>query len=544
MGPRKRSKPNPQSKSELSLESLDPKPATETQADAVPSTLPPTKAGDLKHLREDTSVGKQAATVRTSLLLLNSGIPDLFQSPSISDAKWYGSWPRGFKSNPITQVARESISATNDIASTFLVSPATKSTQSSASSLKSPALRRLSRSVKSSTSSPSILAANPNSDVSSSPSGTATPLLTPSSEPPQLLVPKRDVDFQIPEKSHQEISQDISSSQHPPATVTQAKTDLTDPKKTIGDSSKWVSWFSKSSTALSHDSPVSDGTSAKIEPSPKGPSEQQGTLNLPKPGPVDDFNPAPGLEEPPPSLSSSPVHPAAAQAEPRNWSWLGLWKDAAIQPKDTITITNVEPIKEANHSSTPPEPTNDSENVSKPSSLDTSSAIQPSALSKSAGWTFWSKDRSQEESSKPTETTGKLVLAKLPSQSPPDNDVTADAPKNKTKSAKQEKSQSTDIPNGTESAELVKVQPPKGKTSSTAVVDSNSKSTEKADVRTKKDPVNLVLPAFKNTYKAVGKPSFVQQISRLLKYTRPPDIRHVNLLQEPARIRNALVIVR
>lgn len=476
---------------------------------------------------------------------MSSGIPDLFQSPSITDAKWYGSWPRGFKSNPITQVARESISATNDVASTFLASSATKATQSSASSLKSPALRRLSRSIKSSTSSPSILAANPHSDVPSSLSGTATPLLTPSSEHPPLLVPKRDViELQTPEKSHQEISQDICGSQDPPATVAQAKTELTDPNKTIGDPSKWISWFSKSSTALAHDPSAGEGTSAKIKPSQKGPSEQHDTLNLFKPGPVDDSKPAPGLEESPPSLSSGPAHPATAEAEPRNWSWLGLWKDAEIQSKNSIAVTNAEPIKEVSDSPTPPEPIIGSENVSKPSSLDNSIAVQPSALSKSAGWTFWSKDRSQDENSGQTGTAGKLVLAELPSQSRPDHDVIADAPKNKANPGKQEKPQLTDTPIGIESTELVKAQPSKGKTSSPAVVDSSTKATEKSDLRTKKDPVNLVLPAFRNTYKAVGKPSFIQQISRLLKYSRPPDTKHVNLLQEPARVRNALAIVR
>lgn len=478
-------------------------------------------------------------------LLLSLAIPDSFQSPSITDAKWYGSWPRGFKSNPITQVARESISATNDVASAFLASPVTNATHSSASSFKSPALRRLSRSVKSSTSSPSILPVIPNSDIPSSPSGTTTPLLTPSSESPQLLVPKKGVvELQIPEKSHEEISQDVSGSQDPPVTVMQTKADLTDANNATSDPSKWTSWFSKSSTALSHDPPATDGTSAKIEPSLKGPSVQHGALTLAKSGPVEDFKPAPELEGSPLSLSSGPVHPATAPAEPRNWSWLGLWKDATIQPKNSMTVTNEEPIKEANHSPPPPEPTNDSENVSKPSSLGNPTALQPSALSKSAGWTFWSKDRSQDESSGPTGTTGKLVLAELPSQSPPDNDVIVDTLKNKTKSGKQEKPQLADMPNGIESTELVKAQPSKGKTSSTAVVDSNTKSTEKPDVRTKKDPVNLVLPAFKNTYKAVSKPSFIQQLSRLLKYARPPDTRHVNLLQEPVRIRNALAIVR
>lgn len=369
--------------------------------------------------------------------------------------------------------------------------------------------------------------------------------MTPSSESPQLLVPKSDIiESQVPEKCHQAISQDGPGSQGPPATVAQAKTESTYPNKIVGDPSTWISWFSKSSTPLAHDSPVSEVTSAKTETSPKDLSEQHGTVNLSPPGPVDDSKPAPGVGELPSSPSSDPVHPAAAQPESRNWSWLGLWKDAAIQPKNSIIVTNAEPVKEASDSPTPQEPAHDSESVSKLSSLDNPTAVQPSALSKSAGWTFWSKDRSQDESSGQTGNASKLVLAELPSQSRPDNDVLTDPPKNQTKSGKQEISQPIDTPSKIEATELVKAQPLKGKTSSNTAVDTSIKSTEKPDARVKKDPINLVLPAFKTTYKTVGKPSFFQQISRLLKYTRPPDTKHVSLLQEPARVRNALAIVR
>lgn len=368
--------------------------------------------------------------------------------------------------------------------------------------------------------------------------------MTPTSEPPQPFSPKRDViESQVPEKGHQEIPQDDSGSQNPPANVAQAETELTHPKKAIGDSSKWIGWFSKSST-LAQDPPADESVSAIVEPSSNELSEQHSTMNLSKSSPVDSKQ-ASGSEELPSSLSSGPVHPATTQTESRNWSWLGLWKDAATQPKSSITVTDVEPVKKASDSPTPQDPTNASKNITKLSTLDNSTAVQPSALSKSAGWAFWSKDRSQDESSRQTGNAGKLVLAEMPSQSRPDNDVMADAPKNMTKARKQERPLSTDLPNGIESTDLTKAQPLKGKTSSNAAVDSTIiKSTEKSDVRMKKDPTNLVLPAFKNTYKAVGKPSFIQQISWLLKYTQPPDVKHVNLLQEPARIRNALAIVR
>lgn len=287
-----------------------------------------------------------------------------------------------------------------------------------------------------------------------------------------------------------------------------------------------------------------EGTSAKIEPSPNDLNEQHGSVDLSKPSPVDDSKLALGLEELPSSSSSGPINPAVAQIESGNWTWLGLWKDAAIQPKSNVTIADSEPVKEVSDGPTPQYPTNAAEKTSKPGLSDNSMAVQPSALSKSAGWAFWSTDRSQNESSGQIGNGGKLAFAKLPSQSRSGNEVIADAPKNVPKPRKQERPQSSNIPHEIEPMELVKAQSLKGKTSSIAVVDSSIKSTEHSDVPTKKDPTNLVLPSFKNTYKAVGKPSFIQQISRLLKYTRLPDTKHVSLLQEPARIRNALAIVR
>lgn len=462
-----------------------------------------------------------------------------------TDTKWYGSWPRGFKSNPITQVARESISATNEVASTFLASPATNATQSSASSVKSPALRRLSRSIKSSASSPSIATTSVNSNIPSTSSAIPTPLLTPSSEPPRPISPNKDfIEPQVTEKRRQELPQDGAGSQNSPATAAGAETDSTLPYKAIGDPSKWITWFSKSSATVAQNSPLSADASAKLESDSKDPGEQRGTMDLSKSGPVDDSKPAPGLEELPSSISSGPVDSTASQSDSRNWSWLGFWKDAAIQPKSNVAVTDSAPITETSGSQTLRDPTNPTENASKPSLSDNSTASQPLAPSKSTGWAFWSKDRSQDESSEQVENAGKLVLAEIPTQSRPDNDVTADIPKDMPQLKKQERPRSRDIPNEVNPTELLKAQPLKGKMSSTTVVDPNIKSMEKSEVRTKKAPPNLVLPAFKNTYKAVAKPSLIQQISRLLKYTRPPDTQHVNLLQEPARIKNALAIVR
>lgn len=71
MGPRKRSKPNPQSGPERSLESRDAKPSAASQVDSVPPTSVVTKAGDLKNARRDSSGGRPEQAVWNCLLLIS-----------------------------------------------------------------------------------------------------------------------------------------------------------------------------------------------------------------------------------------------------------------------------------------------------------------------------------------------------------------------------------------------------------------------------------------------------------------------------------------
>ena len=137
-----------------------------------------------------------------------------------------------------------------------------------------------------------------------------------------------------------------------------------------------------------------------------------------------------------------------------------------------------------------------------------------------------------------------LAIAESPSQSRPGSVVTTNDSINVPKSGKRERPQSLKTPNEIEPKNLKEGQPAKGKTPSTTFVDANTKSKAQSDVLAKKNPPNLVLPSFQNTYKVRDKPSFIQQLSRLLQYTRLPDTKHVNRLQEPPKIRHALAIVR
>lgn len=279
-----------------------------------------------------------------------------------------------------------------------------------------------------------------------------------------------------------------------------------------------------------------ENTSTKIETNQSNSGQQAGS--------VDDPKPAPASEELPPPSSSNLGNPIIAQTQSKYWSWLGLWKDVAAQQKGNATVADPEPTREVSDIPKPQDPIYATQQISKPSQLDTSMIVQPSALSKTTGWAFWSKDRSQDGSSGQTMNDGKIAFADSSLQSCTENVVTAEAQKIVPKLSKPEKPRSINKTNEIESTDVSKAHSMKEKTSSTAMVDSGTNSTKQLGVSMKKDPANLVLPLFKYTYKAVGRPTLMQQLTRFLQYTRVPDTKHVSLLQDPARIRNAIAIVR
>lgn len=538
MGPRKRAKPNPQSETERPPESPKSKPRIESQTESPQSTHTLTKAEIVKDAQKESSPGRYEATVSTKSCL-HEPMPfaDLSQLPPDTSTKWYGSWPRGFKSNPITQVARESISATNDVASTLLASAASKVTQSHDSSLQSPALRRLSRSIKNSTTSLPLSATNTKINIPSSSSGITSPLLTPNSEPSQPSASKRDAaETLVPGKRHPEPSQhDDVDAQASLTTVTEVGKNSEALEVAVRDTPKWNSWFFKPSVAIIHQSAVQADAPTKVESDRNDLTERQSPIDSSKPSQVlSDVS----------SPSSANITKPSIQTDPKSWSWLGLWKDAATQPERNAIVADSGSSKESIKNSKPQDPTSAAEKSSKSDLLDTATELPPPTFSKPTGWAFWSRDRSPDESSGQTVNAGKLAIAELPSQSRPGSVAIADKPKIVPKSRKRERPQSSNIPSEINSTDLVKGQSVTGKTSSTTVIDASITSAGKSDFVKKRDPPNLVLPSFKNTYKAVSKPSFLQQISRLLQYAQLPDTKHVNILEQPLRIKNALAIVR
>lgn len=396
--------------------------------------------------------------------------------------------------------------------------------------------------MKNSTTSLPLITTNTKANITSSSSdlsdgsGTKLPSLVIKPEVSQLPIAKEVEETRVPEKGPQEIPQQDGAAPQPPPTTTGGEDKVTSPENVSGDAPKWVSWFTRPATLVVQDPTLAENNSAKSELTQKNTNDQKNS--------VSDSKPSPESEEQPQASASDLVSPTVAQAGSRNWSWLGLWNDAATQPKSNVTVIESKLVKESNDNSKPQDPTSTAEQRSKLSPLISSQVVEPLALPKSTGWAFWSQDRPQDGGSGQTADAGELAIAKVPSSSNPDNAVILDAQRLTPKPRKRERPQSLDLPDELNSKDLTKGQSVKGKTSSSVAVGSSIKSTQQPDVQAKKDPVNLVLPSFRHTYKAVGKPSFIQQLSRLLKYTRLPEPKHVSLFQDPPRIKNALAIVR
>jgi hypothetical protein len=361
---------------------------------------------------------------------------------------------------------------------------------------------------------------------------------TPNSEPPEVPDSNTDqIKSQVPEKDEQGIpQQDGADSRTPAATPIKDEDEIASPERAIDNTPRWISWFSRPATAAVQSSAILENTAAKVEPTQKHSDSQHVAPDNSKPSPV--------LEEMPPSSSSDPTIPVATRTESKYRSWLGLLNGIAAQSKSNVSLDDSNPAKELADHPKSQEPNAGSEQKSEPSPSDSFKVVQPATLSKSTGWAFWSQDRSQDRSSAKEPDTGKLVRAESPSQSVPENAVILDAQKTLPKTKKRERPQSLDISNEVESAEFSKGQTAKGKTPKDAAVDPSTKSTEHPNVQAKKQPANLVLPSFRKTYKPVTKPSLIQQLGRLLQYNSLPDTKHVNLLQDPPRIKNALAIVR
>ncbi|RVX66922.1 hypothetical protein B0A52_09046 [Exophiala mesophila] len=314
--------------------------------------------------------------------------------------------------------------------------------------------------------------------------------------------------------------------------------------------------------------------------------------------PSDPKTPADDTKEPPTVTEQSPPQDGGTKSSPEDSkpqattskrNWYQMWggeTPAEPVPPPSQTTTKEEPPKDSNK---PPEATDKrtqslkipeppaSRSTSQASSLETSPPPPlPGDASKSSGWVFWSRDRNQHAHSKSESTPhlGELAISDTPSQAKPKRasirlpeDQKPVFKPSQEESTKKEKGPKTAEDKGqsvkgsgdnpqTKDVKAVPAVKPKNvkQTGATAKAESSNataKAREPVQVDTprtgspapsKKETPNLLLPAFKDTLSPQESPTILQQLARLLYYTRDTGFKHLHVVKDPPRISNALAI--
>lgn len=301
------------------------------------------------------------------------------------------------------------------------------------------------------------------------------------------------------------------------------------------ESAGWLGWFSRSGNSED-----------------RNPTASQGTEDVGKAGDADRTTlqgTASGLPEvregfTPDQRRNSDPNPRAttAQREQQSRSWLGLWSSASPAPQNSTptSATSVTDTPSTLSPSANAEPSGPSQQTGRPDAPETLS--MPSTTDRSSGWTFWSRDTTKATSDPGLagDDAGKLAVAGTPSQTHPENAVVGDVkgvPSTLNKSGKRDRPQSLETVKDRKSTQVA--QPASIPDTTSLEVARPSKAVSTSLLKT---APNLLLPAFKGTYRALESPSLLQQLGRLLNYNKLPKQTQITLVRDPPRIRKALAV--
>ena len=460
-------------------------------------------------------------------------------SSSQSTKSWYGvTWPRIPKAAPVTQLAKDSISAVGEVASEVATSARQRTQQELTIPLKTPSLY-LSRSLGSSSRSLPLSATTTKVNISSSPlnkSERSKNDKVRDDETTQTSISGSEV-----KKDEDDRNDKVNDEQRilePKEKVPNNSIEGSEvkPQEEIADrTSSWLSWFSKGESTSSQ---APSNLSVAAEPS--NISDANSTVPeevAAKSAPSDRL-----LSESDQRRNSDP-HPLPVinlEAQQRR-SWLGYWSRDEAKPKEIVT----EPFQPANYVQGE---TSDikKDNLEDPSQNTAAKTVNESlAPSQSSGWAFWSRNSQNnldEDSAKAD--VGELAVAKSPSQSKPESaviDGDRGLPKATDKLGKSERPPSSDLQKGKKPSNVVSAST-KSSSATAGSISSSTQPPKTATTQLKDNTKNLLLPLLKQTYKATESLSLLQQLGQLLSYTKAPEPKHLNLIRDPPRIKTALTI--
>lgn len=489
----------------------------------------------------DTPAGGNQRSVRTYGITVHK----LTQNQS-----WYSrTWPR--KAPPITQVAHESIASANNVA-TEAVNTVKERASPKPKSVRSPSLAMTLGKAKSNRSLP-IDAATTKIHATSEP--TTLSRTESASKDVSSDTVKRGTSNPAAEETPQVVVDDAGKdnpkdSEDAPQPATETKQE--DTKTSTGS---WLGWLARG-----------DGVQPEQIPPPREGAESQ---------PENTQVSSPGIANPAVQQDDGQKKEGPPQQTVANnkRSWLQMWSgDTSSKPGSSAPTTDVSapeqetmPAKNLDLSRQDPPSENGPRSVT--SSLEESEPpALPNESTKSAAWVFWSRERKVNSSSASIDQphVGEIAISDTTSEALPRRTSISLKDNNKNsklapKTAQQKVVESTTAipePESTKdqgSANAHKKQGSKDKDgmTKTETKDAAASSREPctADVSgsaslapSKNSVPNLLLPRFEDTLGVEEGPTMLQQLARLLYYTKEPESRHLSLVRDPPRIQNCLAI--
>ncbi|KAJ5312494.1 hypothetical protein PENANT_c027G01681 [Penicillium antarcticum] len=444
------------------------------------------------------------------------------------NASWYpGSWSsvaRVSKAAPVTEVARESISAARNVASSFTAS--STSLLDTPNKIRHPSLqltRKAGASARSLPADATTTRVNIASDGSAS-----TPTIDNTGEPSAsgTVTPDKEAfgenDTKPPEEPAKE--QDATPNADP-NTLHAGYTE--GPEQYTGG---WLSWIY---------GPANTSNSAATATEPTGPTKRAAepeTEQAESQSAVNDVvaEEEPTEPEPEQTKDTLEVTPSAQKR-----SWLQMWygSDAPSKQEETsaseptVPSTNAESTETAEIDMTPKDPPDEAREPAGGSQT-------PVRTTKSSGWSFWSKDLTRDgHSDKPQQ--GEAVEASVEPQTPSKPATLDPEPETNVKITQKGS---------------IKVKPPKDNrakdgpvptietTSTTSSQAEPQPSDTAASKQLQKILPNQVLPRFEETYSFEESPSLFQSLGRFLHYGKGPELKHVSRVKDPLHVKRALAI--
>ena len=309
-----------------------------------------------------------------------------------------------------------------------------------------------------------------------------------------------------------------------------------DVPKAANESTSWLNWFSRSEIAPENGTSIEQPNSIA---SSAGKNRPQSTI-------LEALQDGPSSPEQRRNSDPSPVSPNLQQEEnPR--SWLSIWGNVSTQTKSSSSPSAIDvasnPQNDSNRTASQTRKVDDAE-------PDNVSASQPpqqvaDGARVSYGWAFWSRDQPKRDHQKtrPGSEVGELALADSSSQSKPESAVVDETGGIPNMVGKRQRLRSVEVAEGPKKSRGTGDDTKKNSTPESVALASQMKPKVDAASKAKLMPENLLLPSFRNTYSLVGRPSLIQQISRLLQLRSPSQPKHVDIVQNPPRVKRALAIV-